>query len=916
MSKFPNNVEEVREEITPGNGAQFWVYISPQNKTSDFVTKWLVVIEQGDWAGVIDSENPTKKLQAPNLSGIFKVTVIASGPKFGEKKIAPCSGSSLEIGCNSNCASMVGIVATEDGSDANYWTTWDAFCKEEHKHKKSVTYMNDNDFKNPYPPDFGYMRIGTPINADRNRINPYCPAFDMGMLAKQGCLIMDLNTTAEHLIQGGGYNNKSQQAWGYSTAADLGFKTGYVDGSLSFHINQSQNITKSAAHQNLSAWAKQEGGIALVKNVSQEDLLACATKDFRDKVIAIREADTNEKLETALADFFFTYGTGFVSKLNLGAFGVFKGTANYDSDFDERRFNIGGGASVSAFLGGVSVAAEYTTKNMDSSAKGNFEAHSFGMPANSEAANWVKGFMSQFAGQQLTKLANLDAWKEAFEAPIAKPKEPKIKEREPDKKPIPPVKKDPKEAIKELKLERFIEEYKKDHGVAPPPGAYERYIVELKRQAASSASEINRGSKQVSSSNVLDSLDINATISKKSSIHEGYFRDPKISPPLDVDDVDFGGYGVTGFEYTPWEDVLPELKGIAETLTSSQVNIGYAMVWMSIRGLFGQYLTFCAQYPEIAPEGIGSAAMAYGLALDEMFNYIYETFKKNDYNPSLQQSLENTFREKLEEKGFWLFDHYQHLIDNYDWLKRVPFGAVALVPYKDVYNFEFYRRLQNATFSSIKNIDNPAPTLVEKGAIRLYPIISTDNACKPYFVWTSALPIDDGPTILGFSLCSYQPEYDYYMGHFFDYLLFSMHGGVWYHEWFEYQSLTTVDYLARSNSDIVHILPLPETFESKVWRLQKTTEGKQPDCLIFNTTAPTFPPKVMMLSGTGKEIIFTNPEFSRVITEHSEILLVPIDYQAVSLVPSGKIPNGGVPMWFEPRTDEIVKKLNELAKSD
>ena len=317
--------------------------------------------------------------------------------------------------------------------------------------EKSVTNMDPpHVFINPYPEDFGYIRIGTPINADRNRANPYCPAFDMGMLAKQGCLKMDLNTTDDHQIQGGGYTNKSQHAWGYSAAAELGFKTGYVDGSLSFHINQSQNIAKSAAHQNLSAWAKQEGGIALVENALQDDLLACATNDFRAKVIAIREADTDEKLEEALTNFFSTYGTGFVSKLHLGAVGVFKGTAHYDSEFNERKFNIGGGASVSGFYGGVSVAAEYTDKNMDSSAEGNFEAYSFGMPANSEAANWVKGFVSQFAGQQLAKLANLDAWKDAFDAKIATPEKPKIKEKPPNKNPIPPAKKDPKRGYQKV----------------------------------------------------------------------------------------------------------------------------------------------------------------------------------------------------------------------------------------------------------------------------------------------------------------------------------------------------------------------------------------------------------------------------------------------------------------------------------
>lgn len=132
MSKFPSNVEEMRKISQLGNGAQFWAYISPQHETSKYVTKWQVRIEQtdGNWAGIINSEDPMKKLQTPNLSGVFKVTVTASGPKFDEKKLSPDPESNPDIGCNSNCASMVGIAATEDGSDARYWTTWDAFCKQ------------------------------------------------------------------------------------------------------------------------------------------------------------------------------------------------------------------------------------------------------------------------------------------------------------------------------------------------------------------------------------------------------------------------------------------------------------------------------------------------------------------------------------------------------------------------------------------------------------------------------------------------------------------------------------------------------------------------------------------------------------------------------------------------------------------
>lgn len=115
-----------------GGGARFWAYISPQNDTAKNVTKWAVNFEQGNWAGSITSENPQEILQTPGLSGIFNVKVMASGPRFKWHELTPQAGTKPGvIGCNSNCAAMVGIVSTPDGSDANYWTVWDAFCDPE-----------------------------------------------------------------------------------------------------------------------------------------------------------------------------------------------------------------------------------------------------------------------------------------------------------------------------------------------------------------------------------------------------------------------------------------------------------------------------------------------------------------------------------------------------------------------------------------------------------------------------------------------------------------------------------------------------------------------------------------------------------------------------------------------------------------
>jgi hypothetical protein len=123
-------VANVKGTLKLGNGAMFWAYVSPQQETSKYVTKWSVTVQQkdGNWAGTITSDNPEQQLQTPGLSGIFTVIVKASGPKFAEKTLTPKPESKADIGCNSNCAGMIGIVAVPGGADANYWTVWDALC--------------------------------------------------------------------------------------------------------------------------------------------------------------------------------------------------------------------------------------------------------------------------------------------------------------------------------------------------------------------------------------------------------------------------------------------------------------------------------------------------------------------------------------------------------------------------------------------------------------------------------------------------------------------------------------------------------------------------------------------------------------------------------------------------------------------
>ncbi|MBG0775693.1 MAG: hypothetical protein H0S85_04585 [Desulfovibrionaceae bacterium] len=112
-------------------GACFWGYVSPQNDTAHAVTAWRIEITQkdGNWTGAITSDAPRQTLCTPGLSGVFKVRVTASGPKMPETQLTPSAGSQADVGCNSNCQAMVGIVAQPGGTAANYWTVWDALCR-------------------------------------------------------------------------------------------------------------------------------------------------------------------------------------------------------------------------------------------------------------------------------------------------------------------------------------------------------------------------------------------------------------------------------------------------------------------------------------------------------------------------------------------------------------------------------------------------------------------------------------------------------------------------------------------------------------------------------------------------------------------------------------------------------------------
>ncbi len=130
-----SGLANVSGSLKLGGGAQFWVYLSPQNNTAKVVSNWSVTLSQGNWSDSITSQNPTKQIQTPGLSGIFNIKITELNGSTNPPRnidIPPMPPSTNQIGCNSNCASMIGIVALANpplgGANAQFWTTWDALC--------------------------------------------------------------------------------------------------------------------------------------------------------------------------------------------------------------------------------------------------------------------------------------------------------------------------------------------------------------------------------------------------------------------------------------------------------------------------------------------------------------------------------------------------------------------------------------------------------------------------------------------------------------------------------------------------------------------------------------------------------------------------------------------------------------------
>lgn len=638
--------------------------------------------------------------------------------------------------------------------------------------------MDEDNPLNVFPDGFDKLTIGTPINVDTNKILDKSRAFDFAKLRDQGLLVWSGGSTGT-TVQVGGTDNKSQDSSGWSASTEVGLKTGIIDASAKFYVKQTLNASRRATNATVIGVGMATKTVDLL-HVKREQYLRCATEQFG---ALLKEVSTKAKaaesdpalipqLVAALSEFYEEFGTGFIDGLDLVAYGTFQATLNRDSQNSQDTFKIGCGGAVSFLFIGAKAESEWVKSHIDEHNALRFTAASFGRPPTCSLAKWAAGGRDALANKRIDEAFDTEEWQRVVTEQVAEPKNPDLSYTYKDLPDfdLPALPKIIGTAIKALKFRGLG--LGDGTGLADEvlDGAIAKKLVEIKGETAVNEEQINARAD-------LTGADEDA------STEQSRQRAGAEASPSDDDDstdsdgssgaggggggADFGDYSPAGYRYRPWKELFHELD-LSQVFTTSQIVFAQSLVWFSIRGVFAQYLDFCANFPGVVLNDAGAEidvrnkAKSFRNALQEVGDRLIERLQDGTPkllydepdNPSFLHEMEAFLKKTLDKhhfSGFYdnFYEHYLFWIDNYGWLKKAPFGVVVLAE-SGVDAKGRRRYVYQANPSPVCPVIRPggpgyqaarsiSPSdLITKNAYRLYPIISTDPNGRPFFVWVGA----------------------------------------------------------------------------------------------------------------------------------------------------------------------------------
>jgi hypothetical protein len=650
-----------------------------------------------------------------------------------------------------------------------------------------VIQLSDGDYeglKDTYPEQFGALRIGTPINADTNEVMVGTqPAFYERKLAASGLLSLG-SASHDFVFLAGGTDSKSQDTWGWNASASMELNAGIADFAAKFFVKQTNDTCKRSSVASIVGMSKATQSVTLEMTPDADQYYSCTTvgfqKLYKAVIVAAGKADKSQTdddystLLDALGEFYKWYGTGFVCKLDLVAYGVVEGYFDRHTHNIVDVFSSGWGAAASLPFVGAEAGGQYVRTHTDQSATTTFKAHAFGRPPQSAQLKWAEDKAIALDGKTLEQFVSSDVWSQPPPATVADPKDPEldygpidIKKLEVPQLPgLTDILSTAIKALQHMTMGLDGNANPKDKNDAAEVAAEVASKVNtLKKMALCTEDDINNAAlphpETASAAESLLSVDVDVFAAPQhrlgllagAAADKGNDGGEHPSGGNETGDLDLGGYTPSGYSYLPWERIFRDL-GVGLACTPAQVAFGQALVWYSIRDLFAQYLEFCGNFHGVVRDQPGNVVqiknrtVAFRAALDAVSKTLTEMLTKKQFkhNTSFLPYLEQELKTQLGEAGFdmdW-YKHYQFWIHNYRWLKEAPFGVVAVIerdgqryyqsnPYPGNPMHHSTQPKGCAPATSLEAAD-----LITANAYRLYPIISTSAQGEPHFAWVGA----------------------------------------------------------------------------------------------------------------------------------------------------------------------------------
>ncbi len=279
--------------------------------------------------------------------------------------------------------------------------------------------------KDNRPKDFNKIEIGTPINADTNTIMWDVNPFDLRKLRQRGLLRLVAGTARSEVIAGA-HDGKWQDTSGWNASGSLELNAGIIDIVAGGYAEQSDNTCGRSSNASIVGINEKRYSVVLNKDKDPDLYYDCTDKNFRDILDKVAGAKTVADALDWLRRFYQTYGTGFVSQVDLVSYGVYEAVLTRNSKVVQDVFRIGGGiAAAVPFISGK-VGGEYLKTHWEDAANTHFAAQAFGQPPDSPPQLWAAAARDRLDGQSIEKFLKGEEWTPPPPEKLTPPDKPKV----------------------------------------------------------------------------------------------------------------------------------------------------------------------------------------------------------------------------------------------------------------------------------------------------------------------------------------------------------------------------------------------------------------------------------------------------------------------------------------------------------